>query len=326
MKTTNLEMAPSPRAATGMDWRGRDVVTIRDFDRKDVDAFLDLAERFAPSATGQKHNTSLAGKVLATLFYEPSTRTRLSFETAMHRLGGSVVGFSDPSSTSNKKGETLADTVRIVDGFADAIVLRHPKEGSARLAAEYAEHPVVNAGDGAGEHPSQTLLDLYTIKQEFRKIDGLTVVLLGDLKFGRTVHSLVAALAQYAVRLILVGPATLRLPDEVVEAARDRGAKIETMDDLEAALAEADVLYVTRIQQERFVDPEEYRKVAGVYRITNVLLKKAKKSLIVMHPLPRVDEIDPEVDASPHARYFQEAANGVPVRMALLASILGGKP
>jgi aspartate carbamoyltransferase catalytic subunit len=322
----NLEMQPPPHRATGMDWRGRDVVSIRDFERKEIDAFLDLAERFVPASTGQKRNTSLEGRILATLFYEPSTRTRLSFEAAMQRLGGGVIGFSDPSVTSNKKGETLADTVRIVDKLADVLVLRHPKEGSARLAAEYAEHPVVNAGDGAGEHPTQTLLDLFTIQRDFRKIDGLTIVLLGDLKFGRTVHSLVTALAHYSVKMILVSPPSLQLPEEVLHECRERGATMQSTSDLEAALAEADVLYVTRIQQERFVDPEEYRKVAGTYRITNALLKKGKRNLIVLHPLPRVDEIHPEVDASPHARYFQQAANGLPVRMALLASVLGGKP
>lgn len=325
MTPPNLEMA-TLRATATMDWKGRDVVTIRDFDRKAIDAFLDLAERFVPAATGAKRNTSLEGKILATLFYEPSTRTRLSFEAAMQRLGGGVIGFSDPTVTSNKKGETLADTVRVVDGLSDAIVLRHPKEGSARLAAEYAEHPVVNAGDGAGEHPTQTLLDLFTIQHEFRKIDGLTIVVLGDLKFGRTVHSLVTALAHYSVKLRLVSPNSLKLPEEVLQECKERGASIETSSDLNKALTDADVLYVTRIQQERFVDPEEYRKVAGTYRITNAVLGKGKKSLIVMHPLPRVDEIHPEVDASPQARYFQQAANGLPVRMALLASILGGKP
>jgi aspartate carbamoyltransferase catalytic subunit len=183
--SANLEAATAPARATAMDRRGRDVVSIRDFGRAEIDAFLDLAERFVPAATGQKRNTSLEGRILATLFYEPSTRTRLSFEAAMHRLGGSVIGFSDPGMTSGKKGETLADTVRVADRLADALVLRHPKEGSSRLAAEYAEHPVINAGDGAGEHPTQTLLDLFTIKQECRRIDGLTIVLVGDLKFGR---------------------------------------------------------------------------------------------------------------------------------------------
>lgn len=326
LRAPNLEMATAPARANAMDWRGRDVVSIRDYDRKEIDAFLAYAEKFVPAATGQKRNDSLAGRVLATLFYEPSTRTRLSFESAIQRLGGTAIGFTDPAATSNKKGETLADAVRVVDALADVLVLRHPKEGSARLAAEYAQHPVVNAGDGAGEHPTQTLLDLFTIQREKGHIDGNTIVVLGDLKFGRTVHSLVTALAQYACRLVLVSPPTLPLPAEVAQECRERGAKLESTPDLAAAVSEADVLYVTRIQAERFGDPEEYRKVQGTYRITEPLLARARKGLIVLHPLPRVDEIHPGVDASAHARYFQQAANGLPVRMALLAALLGGRP
>lgn len=322
----NLETGTALARGSPMDWRGRDVVSIRDYDRKEIDAFLSYADRFVPAATGQKRNDSLAGKVLCTLFYEPSTRTRLSFEVAMQRLGGSTIGFADPLISSNKKGETLSDTVRIADGLADVVVVRHPKEGSARLAADLAQHPVINAGDGAGEHPTQTLLDLFTIQQEKKRIDGNTIVLLGDLKFGRTVHSLAVALSQYKCRILLVHPPTLPMPAEVLDECRARGATIESLTDLDAAVAEADVLYVTRIQSERFGDPEEYRKVAGTYRLTIPVLAPAKRGLIVMHPLPRVDEIQPEVDATPHAKYFQQAANGVPVRMALLAALLGGKP
>lgn len=325
MTPANLETTHQPATAS-VDWRGRDVVSIRDFDRKQIDAFLAWTERFLPIAAGQRRNTSLEGRILCTLFFEPSTRTRLSFEAAMQRLGGSVIGFSDPTQTSNKKGETLADTVRVVDGLCDALVLRHPKEGAARLAAEYAKNPVINAGDGAGEHPTQTLLDLFTIQRECKKIDGTTIVLLGDLKYGRTVHSLVTALSHYSCRILLVSPPSLALPDEVVSACRERGAKLEVVEDLDAVVPLADVLYVTRIQAERFVDPEEFRNVAGTYRISNQLLSKAKGNLVVLHPLPRVDEIHPEVDASPHARYFQQASNGLAVRMALLAAILGGKP
>jgi aspartate carbamoyltransferase catalytic subunit len=307
------------------DWTGRNVVSIRDFQRAEIDALLASAEKMVPIVQGKKKNTDLEGRVLCTLFYEPSTRTRLSFEVAMQRLGGSAVGFSDPLLSSSKKGETLADTIRIADGLADVIVLRHPKEGAARLAAEYAVHPVINAGDGAGEHPTQTLLDLFTIQQEKKRIDGNTIVLCGDLKFGRTVHSLAVALAQYKSRIVLVAPNSLPMPKEVLEEVRARGATVEVTTDLNAAVQEADVLYCTRIQAERFGDPEEYRKVAGTYRITNALLATGKKNLIVMHPLPRVDEIHPEVDRSPHARYFQQAANGVPVRMALLRAVLEGK-
>lgn len=307
------------------DWTGRNVVSIRDFSRAEIDGLLAAAEKMVPVVQGKKKNTDLEGRVLCTLFYEPSTRTRLSFEVAMQRLGGSAIGFTDPQVSSAKKGETLADTIRIADGLADVIVLRHPREGAARLAADYAKHPVVNAGDGAGEHPSQTLLDLFTIQQEKKRIDGNTIVLLGDLKFGRTVHSLAVALAQYKCRIVLVSPETLPMPREILEECREKGASVETTSDLNRAIEEADVLYCTRIQAERFGDPEEYRKVAGTYRITNALLSKAKRGLIVMHPLPRVDEIHPEVDSGPYARYFQQAANGVPVRMALLRAILEGK-
>lgn len=306
-------------------WAGRNVVSIRDFERPEIDALLSAAEKMVPIVQGKKKNTELEGRVLCTLFYEPSTRTRLSFEVAMQRLGGSAIGFSDPQGASAKKGETLADTVRIADGLSDVIVLRHPKEGAARLAAEHAKHPVINAGDGAGEHPTQTLLDLFTIQQERKRIDGNTIVLCGDLKFGRTVHSLAVALAQYKCRIVLVSPPSLAMPREVLEECRARGATVEAGEDLAAASEQADVLYMTRIQAERFGDPEEYRKVAGTYRVTPALLSKAKKGLIVMHPLPRVDEIHPDVDAGPHARYFQQAANGVPVRMALLRAVLEGK-
>ena len=307
------------------DWTGRDVVSIRDFSRQEIDALLSAAEKMVPVVQGKKKNTDLEGRALCTLFYEPSTRTRLSFEVAMQRLGGSAIGFSDPQASSAKKGETLADTVRIADGLADVIVLRHPKEGAARLAAEHATHPVINAGDGAGEHPTQTLLDLFTIQQEKKRIDGNTIVILGDLKFGRTVHSLAVALAQYKCRIVLLSPTSLPMPKEILDECKERGATIESTSDLGQAMEEADVLYCTRIQAERFGDPEEYRKVAGTYRITPQTLGKAKKGLIILHPLPRIDEIHPDVDATPYARYFQQAANGVPVRMALLRAILEGK-
>lgn len=308
-----------------MDWRGRDVVSIRDFSRQEIDALLKAADKYVPIARGEKSSRSLAGKILAAMFFEPSTRTRLSFESAMHRLGGGVTGFADPAVSSQKKGETLTDTVRIADGVADVIVLRHMKEGSARLAAEEAEKPVINAGDGAGEHPTQTLLDLFTIRQEKGKVDGNTIALVGDLKFGRTVHSLAVALAHYDVNMLLVAPASLKMPKEVLKELSGHKAKVEESTSLAKAVERADVLYATRIQQERFGDPEEYQKVTGTYRVTNKLLTKGKRDLIVMHPLPRVDEIHPEVDATPNAKYFQQAANGVPVRMALLDHLLGGK-
>jgi aspartate carbamoyltransferase catalytic subunit len=307
-----------------MEWTGRDIVSIRDLPRPQIDELLKAAESYVPVARGEKRRNSLEGKILASLFFEPSTRTRLSFEAAMQRLGGRVVGFSDPTTSSQKKGETLTDTVRIADGVADAIVLRHTKEGSARLAADEARHPVINAGDGAGEHPTQTLLDLFTIKHERKSIDGNTIALVGDLKFGRTVHSLAVALAGYDCRLVMVAPPALKMPKEVLKQCQAGTAKVEETTSLSKAVEEADVLYMTRIQAERFGDPEEYRKVTGTYQVNSQSLTKAKKDLIVMHPLPRVDEIHPEIDAGPHARYFQQAANGVPVRMALLDRLLGG--
>ncbi len=301
-------------------FKGRDIVSIKELSREDIERIFEVAEDMIPIAKGEKKTDILRGYVLATLFFEPSTRTRLSFETAMQRLGGSVIGFSNPKATSISKGETLADTIRIVDLYSDVIVIRHPFEGSARLAAEFAEHPVINAGDGAGQHPTQTLLDLFTMAREFGDISGLNVALIGDLKYGRTVHSLAYILSKLGANLYLVSPPLLRMPKHII---RELNKKPVETDKLEDILGEIDVFYVTRIQKERFPDPTEYRKVAGSYRITAKLLSSAKKNAIVMHPLPRVDEISSDVDPLPHARYFQQAFNGVPVRMALLALVLG---
>jgi len=278
-----------------------------------------------PYARGEESTRMLQDKILSVLFFEPSTRTRLSFESAMSRLGGMVIGFADPSGTSQRKGESLADTIRMADSYSDAIVLRHPQEGAARLSAEFASHPVINAGDGAGQHPTQTLLDLFTILTEKKKIEGQNVVLLGDLKYGRTAHSLAYALAFFGANLTFVSPESLRMPKEVVGECKEFGVEPVSTSHLDKAIKEADVLYVTRIQKERFPDPEEYNKVMGSYRVTCELLKSGQDDLIVMHPLPRVTEIDPEVDATPHALYFKQAFNGVPVRMALLALIFGRK-
>ncbi len=278
-----------------------------------------------PYAKGKNHNNVLDGKVLSSLFFEPSTRTRLSFESAMNRLGGRVIGFSDPSGTSQKKGESLADTIRMADSYSDAIVIRHPQEGAARLAAEFADVPVLNAGDGAGSHPTQCLLDLFTILNEKKKIQNNKVILLGDLKYGRTVHSLAYALSLYGAELTFVSPASLKMPNEVINECKTLGVEPISTSNLEKAIKDADVLYVTRIQKERFPDAEEYNRVVGIYKIDNNLLEKAKKDLIVMHPLPRVTEIHPEVDSTSHAVYFKQAFNGVPVRMALLSLVMGGK-
>jgi len=306
-----------------LDFASRDVVSIRDFSKEEILYILDHAGKAMPVARGERRSDVLEGKILATLFFEPSTRTRLSFETAMLRLGGSVIGFSDASGTSVAKGETLADTIRMAESYADAIVLRHPMEGAAKLAADFSSKPVMNAGDGAGQHPTQTLLDLYTIRTELGHIRDMNVALVGDLKYGRTVHSLAYALAKFGANLHFVSPPSLPMPPEVISHLEKRNTTFDIHRDIAEVVPDVDVLYVTRIQKERFPDVEEYNRVAGVFRIDASMLEKAKEGLIVMHPLPRVDEINPDVDATPHARYFQQAFNGIPVRMALLALVLG---
>lgn len=308
-----------------MNFKNRDIISIKDFSKEEIEYILEYAKRMLPYANAEKHTTLLKQHILATLFFEPSTRTRLSFESAMHRLGGNVIGFADPSGTSLKKGESLADTIRMADSYSDAIVIRHPQEGSARLAAEFSEVPILNAGDGAGQHPTQCLLDLFTILTEKKKIKGNNVVLLGDLKYGRTVHSLAYALSLFKADLTFVSPDTLKMPKEVINECKEFGVEPISTSNLEKAIKEADVLYATRIQKERFPDAEEYNRVVGSYKVDNILLQQAKQDLIVMHPLPRVVEIDPAVDKTKHALYFKQAFNGLPVRMALLSLILGGK-
>ncbi len=306
-----------------MNFRGRDVISIRDFTKEEILYILEVAEKMIPIAKGEEKSNLLNGYIMASLFFEPSTRTRLSFESAMKRLGGLVIGFAQPGTTSIKKGESLADTIRTAESYCDVIVMRHPHEGSARMAAEFADVPVINGGDGAGHHPTQCLLDLFTIKKEKGHIEGNKVALLGDLKYGRTVHSLAYALAIFGVEMVFIAPPELQMPKEVIEECREMGVKLEIKNDIED-LSDVDVLYVTRIQKERFPDPEEYNKVAGSYRIDAKTLEKAKDDMIIMHPLPRVDEISPEVDKTRHAAYFRQTFNGVPVRMALLALVLGG--
>jgi aspartate carbamoyltransferase catalytic subunit len=294
---------------------------MRDFSRDEIDNILNKAREYEPVARGKKSDL-LSGKILATLFYEPSTRTRLSFETAMKRLGGEVIDLGALETSSVAKGESLADTIRVIGNYADAIVLRHPREGSARMAAEHSSVPIINAGDGAGHHPTQTLLDLYTIMRE-SSLSSLKIALVGDLKYGRTVHSLAYALSLYHASMTLVSPAQLRMPDVIKKDLKKQGASVSETANMEEVIGEIDVLYVTRIQKERFPDPAEYQKVAGSYRVTEELLKKAHDNLIILHPLPRLDEIDPAVDKTKYARYFQQSFYGVPVRMALLAMAMG---
>lgn len=306
-----------------MSFTNRDIISIKDFSKQEITSILNYAKKMVPYAKGEKNTSLMKNKILSSLFYEPSTRTRLSFESAMHRLGGRVIGFADPTATSQKKGESLADSIRMADSYSDAIVIRHPQEGAARLAAEFAKVPVLNGGDGAGQHPTQCLLDLFTILTERKNIKGNNVVLLGDLRYGRTVHSLAYALALFGADLTFVSPDTLKMPKEVIAECKDLGVEPSSTANLDKAMKDADVLYVTRIQRERFPDAEEYNKVVGTYKVDLELLKLAKKNLIIMHPLPRVVEIDPAIDLTPYALYFKQAFNGVPVRMALLSLILG---
>src|SRR5229473_3215041 len=282
---------------------GRDIVSIRDLSRGDMDHVLDMADVMEPLA--RKGSDILHGKIMATLFFEPSTRTRLSFESAMTRLGGTALGFAETKGTSVEKGENLADTVRVVENYADVLVVRHPLEGAARMAAEFSKMPVINAGSGAEEHPTQALLDLYTIRKELGKIDGLNIGLVGDLRYGRTVHSLAYALSLYKVNLFLIAPETLKMRKEVLEEVSKR-IEVEETTSLTQHLRELDVIYMTRVQKERFADLAEYEKVKGSYRLTTEELAKAKKNSIVMHPLPRLDEVAPEIDQTSHAKYFHQ--------------------
>jgi aspartate carbamoyltransferase catalytic subunit len=295
------------------------LLTAKQLSRADIEAVLDRAAEFAADPQGARERH--AGALLGLCFFEPSTRTKMSFETAAKRLGGDVVDMGPVDASSVTKGESLADTVRVVEGYADALVLRHPKQGAAKLTSEHVDVPVVNAGDGAGHHPSQTLLDLYTIR-EHAGLDDLSIGIVGDLKYGRTVHSLAHALTNFDARQHFVSPESLRLPRSVRYDLHEAGAQVREHEDLEAVLPNLDVLYVTRIQRERFPDEDEYEAVAGQYRITPETLEAASDDLSVLHPLPRVDEIAPEVDDTEYATYFEQAHNGVPVRMALLDSLL----
>lgn len=296
----------------------RHIISIRDLEREDID---DLIETAGLIQADKYRKDALRGKILALLFFEPSTRTRMSFEAAMARLGGTSISMGSVEASSMAKGETLADTIRVVSGYADTIVLRHPKEGAARLASEFAEVPVINAGDGAGQHPSQTLLDLFTIRQSMA-LDGIDVGLVGDLRYGRTAHSLAHALSLYGVRLHTISPKGLELPSSLEDELRECGMEIIVHDRIEEVIRDLDVLYVTRIQRERFPDSASYFTIATNYRISPETLAGVRKHLILLHPLPRVDEIDPRVDKLPYAKYFEQSDNGVPVRMAMLERVM----
>jgi len=298
------------------------LITMNDLTNEDIHRILTDAEKLLPVAKGHLHLPLLQGKILGNLFFEPSTRTRMSFETAMKRLGGEVVNLGAVASSSVVKGETLHDTIRMVDGYSDVIALRHPLQGAAQYASDCANVPIANAGDGAGHHPTQTMLDLFTIKQAHGRIDNLNVVLVGDLRFGRTVHSLSYALVRFGCKLTLVSPESLGLPEEIISELKAQGGQLEITDELKPQLENADVVYMTRIQKERFPDEDEYVRVAGIYKLVANDLSSVKKDMIVMHPLPRVDEINPDVDSTRHAAYFEQAFNGVVTRMALLCDML----
>lgn len=295
----------------------KNILSIADLEREEILAILKKAEGFKKNPP----KNILQGAVLASCFFEPSTRTRLSFETAMRKLGGSVIGFADGNTTSAKKGESLYDSIRVIGGYADVIAIRHPLEGSARRASEATDKPVINAGDGANQHPTQTLLDLFTIKECHRKLNGLKIAMVGDLKFGRTVHSLALACALFDMQLYFVSPPQLALPDYICRELRKKGIKFSFHHAIEDVVDKVDILYMTRIQKER-LDEAVYEKIKGCYVLNEKILEKAQKKLKVMHPLPRVDEIDTAVDLSPHAYYFQQSDNGLYVRQALLALLL----
>lgn len=299
--------------------KNRSLVSITDFTKDEYLRILELAQHFERNPIQR----ILEGYVVATLFFEPSTRTRLSFESAVNRLGGKIIGFSDASVSSTSKGESLADTIRTVSNYSDLIVMRHPIEGSARWASEVATVPIINAGDGANQHPTQCLLDLYTILQTQGTLDNLNVAFVGDLKYGRTVHSNVIALTHFNTTFHLVSPEELKLPSAVKMHIKEKNLQYFQYTDIQEVIGKVDILYMTRIQRERFSDPMEYERVKNSYILTNSMLSGAKDNLRILHPLPRVNEIATDVDSNPKAYYFQQALNGVYVRQALIASILG---
>lgn len=304
----------------------RHLVDPLDLSKEETRRLLDLADSIADNRDAYAHKCE--GKILATLFYEPSTRTRLSFESAMMRLGGKVLGFSSAASSSASKGESVADTIRMISCYADIAAMRHNKEGAPRIAAQYAGIPVINAGDGGHQHPTQTLTDLLTIRREKKRLDNLTIGLCGDLKFGRTVHSLIKSLVRWEnIRFVFISPEELRMPsyiiDEVVQPSGCAYSEVRTMDEV---LPELDVLYMTRVQRERFFNEEDYIRLKDSYILSAEKMKLAADDLIVLHPLPRVNEIAVEVDDDPRAKYFTQAQNGVYVRMALILMLLGIEP
>ncbi len=311
---------PSKRETNFSKKKMKSILSISDFTRGDIEQILFRAGELEKMKREDKLKI-LHGKIVASLFFEPSTRTRLSFETAAQNLGARIVGFSDPSVTSTSKGEILSDTIRIVEKYADYIVMRHYIEGAARRADELTIKPVINAGDGANQHPTQTLLDLYTIQKEYGKIDGTKIMLAGDLRHGRTVHSLLQALALFKdTQVVLAAPKGLEMPQSVIDDTKGR-VKIKSYSTIEEGAGEVDVIYATRIQKERFSDEKDYLKIKDAYTITQELIRTINPKLKIMHPLPRVNEIEHELDKTENAIYFKQAANGIPVREAILSML-----
>ena len=306
-------------------WYGKDIISVKQFSRSDLEYVFGVAHEMRGMVERVGTFDLLKGKILANLFYEPSTRTSSSFTAAMERLGGSVIPINEVKYSSVTKGESLTDTIRTLECYADVIVLRHPETGSAAIAAKAARKPIINAGDGTGEHPTQALLDTFTIFEELGagQIDGMTVTMLGDLKYGRTVHSLARLLSLFKAKINYVSPDILRMPREVMDEVGTKGIPQAEFDTLEKVLPETDVLYVTRVQKERFEDPADYEKVRGAYVIDPQIMEAAKREMIVMHPLPRVGEISVDFDDDPRAAYFRQMEYGLYVRMALLGMVLG---
>ena len=301
--------------------KNKSLISITDYSREEYLSLIEIAEEFEQNPKQQL----LEGVVIASLFFEPSTRTRLSFESAINRLGGKIVGFTDAASSSVKKGESLKDTILTVSNYSDLIVMRHPLEGSSRFASEIATVPVVNAGDGANQHPTQCMLDLYSIKKTQNTLDNLNVALVGDLKYGRTVHSLMMAMSYFNATFNFISPDELSMPDTYKNYLDDQGIQYYEHDNLEEAIPHADIIYMTRVQRERFSDPIEYEKVKNSYVLRNSMLDQTKDNMRILHPLPRVNEIHEDVDSNPKAYYFQQALNGVYMRQAIISSILGLK-
>lgn len=304
-------------------WYGKDILSVKQFDRDDIEYVFGVAHEMEGMVRRVGTFDLLKGKILASLFYEPSTRTSSSFTSAMERLGGSVIPINEVRYSSVSKGESLPDTIRTLECYADVIVLRHPEVGSAALAAQYARKPVINAGDGVGEHPTQALLDIVTIHEELGNLEGLNVTMVGDLKYGRTVHSLARLLTLFGAKLNYVSPEILRMPAEIMEEIHEKGIEQKEFDNLEEVIGSSDVVYVTRVQKERFEDPAVYESVRNAFIIDPAMMTKAKDEMILMHPLPRVGEITMEVDSDPRAAYFRQMEYGLYTRMALLAMVLG---